>query len=300
MTLKLAPITPYQLLASNSIAILPNLYSLSTIEKWNTLFTPLLNKQSNKRRYINALQLFDLGCLEEIFTTQLQDIIYSIVPDPILYHCHVYEIDGNQEKSHISADNKLNGWHRDVDCKHQLHRKKVQHVSLFIYLSDVEAEGGYFEISDKQLFPPQFGNQDTHYQLTGSTGTSFLFDRKAFHRASPNRSKIARRVLKVSFQSAALFNHKQNEPIFNKVREQLSNNNRFICQLFGKKHNTEDVYQVCDSESLIATLPLTQTTSQFSPLENGVRYVRDLRFIFRRLAANFHLVNDKKVPKAKI
>lgn len=288
--------TVNELLKEQGIAIVTPIYSAAEIADWNKIFTPILEKQDAKRRYISALALHNLGLLDKIFSQKLQSLLLTLIPDAELYHCHVYEIAGNQTTPHISANNKLDGWHRDVDCKHHLLGEYVQHISLFVYLSDVKDNGGYFEVSNKKCYPVQYGNQDTHYQLIGNAGTCFLFDRKAYHRASPNYSSTPRRVLKLSIQSRALFNHKQQEQIFIDVRRLVKNESHGIRQLFGDKSVTATV----EKYGLNAEIPTHSCASNFTPYQNFLRMVRDVNFISRRLGASLGLVDDQKRPKPKI
>lgn len=287
---------PKKLLKSHGVAIIPPLYSAETITSWNELFDSILTKQTGKRKYVNALDIVKLGLVNSIFTRELQSLLFSLIPDAVLYHFHVYEIEGNQTTSHISANNKLNGWHRDVDCKHSLTGDYIQHISLFIYLSDVSNNGGYFEVSDKKYFPPRYGNQDVHYQLIGNAGTCFLFDRKAYHRASPNYSTTPRRVLKLSIQSRKLFNHKQQEPIFVQVRKLVNNSSDEVRQLFGEASVSANSVK----SLLEATPPIDSKAASFTPYQNFIRLMRDINFIARRIGAASRLINDKKTPKPKI
>lgn len=293
-------------LAQHAIAVIPDLFDKIIIERWNLLLDPIINAQAAARKYVSALELSETGILNEIFSDNLLSIIFSLIPDAELYHCHAYEIAANQKKSHIKSNNKLHGWHRDNDCKHNFSKDYIQHLSLFIYLTDVSEIGGYFEVSDKQLrIPPIFGNSDICYQLIGKTGHSFLFDRKAFHRASPNYSDIPRRVLKISFQSSTLFNHKRAEIIFEQVRSQLANDQIILRQLFGDKSvqgklETTQVINQLKGQGVTAKLPAYNKPSQFSLNENIKRYVRDFRFVIHRLAVQYFKVNDKKVPQPKI
>lgn len=300
------PKTLKQHLTQHAIAVIPDLYNQAKIDRWNILCDPIIKTQTSTRKYVSALELFETGILEEVFTDSLLSTIFTLMPDAELYHCHVYEIAANQEKSHIKSNNKLHGWHRDSDCKHNFSKDYLQHLSLFVYLTDVSEIGGYFEVSDKKLrIIPLFGNSDTSYQLIGPKGHSFLFDRKAFHRASPNYSDIPRRVLKISFQSSALFNHKRAEAIFEQVRSQLHNDQLLLRQLFGDKSiqgkldTTQAISQLI-AQNITPLLPFYSKPSQFSFRENLKRYGRDLRFIIRRLAVHYLQLNDKQTPQVKI
>lgn len=295
-----------RLLLQRSTAVVPNIYSTERIERWNQLIDPTLSTQKSARKYVSALDLLNLDLLNEIFSKELQTIIFDLIPDAELYHCHIYEISPNQTQPHIKPNNNLSGWHRDSDCKHDFTQNNLQHISIFIYLSDVKNNGGYFEVSDKKLSViPSIKNSDECYQLIGDKGLSFLFDRKSFHRASPNFSDNPRRVLKISIQSRKLFNHKKDETIFRLVREKLASNQAELKQLFGDrliqspkcKTITDSFIQEFDRH---CELPVNHSRATFTIKENFTRYTRDLRFIITRLLVKYLKLNDQKVPSPKI
>ena len=169
--------------------------------------------------------------------------------NPVLYHCHSYEIDGLNPRPHIAEENFLNGWHRDVDCIHDLDNRGIQHVSLFVYLTDVGSEDGAFEVCNKKLgYFPRLFKSSNFYRITGGKGHSFLFNRTAIHRASPNQNTTQRRVLKISFQSkytvmpALNAKFKSHEKRFNliKVQKLLPRANILLRSLFGDE-NIDDI-----------------------------------------------------------
>jgi len=298
--------TCYELLNQQSVSNIEPLYQPNTINKWNELFDDVFSKQTTKRRYVFADDLYKLNLLDEIFTPELQSLLYQLLPDAELYHCHAYEIAANQNKPHIIGDNNLGGWHRDIDCKHDFAKPNLQHISLFIYLTDVSEGNGYFEISNKRLsILPSFGNTANCYKLFGNKGQCFLFDRKAFHRASPNTSTSVRRVLKISIQSKSLFNHKLNTDAFIAVKDQLNNNQPFLRQLFGDKNiNTKEVdsyaKQHLSSNKFSGELPPESYQENFSLMQNYRRYIRDFRYASKRLAIKYFQLNDAKTPISKI
>lgn len=59
-------------------------------------------------------------------------------------------------------------------------------------------------------------------QLIGPVGTAAMWNRSYFHRASPNRGSVRRRVLKISFQPAGLPNDRIGLPEFTDARAHLS------------------------------------------------------------------------------
>lgn len=295
-------------LEQHCIAEIPSLYDRETLTGWNLVFDTILNQQDNPRKYVTAADFVKHNLLLDIFSPKLQSLIYEIMPSAELYHCHVYEINKQQKVSHIMGNNSLDGWHRDSDCKHDFQKAKVQHISLFVYLNDVSENGGCFEISTKQInYFPEFGNADTIYKLLGKAGTTFLFDRKAFHRASPNLSETTRRVLKLSFQTKHIYNHKRLLPAFKTVRDKLAPTDSFLRQLFGDRTLQQNELQSIKQTFLIAnnlhkidknsTLPKHSFPAHFSLTQNFRRYIRDCLFVSRRLTKKLFPSLDNIPPK---
>ena len=151
------------LLCSEGVAQVKPLFSENTIKHWNALLDPAFAKQNAPRKYVSAIELLDMGLLNEIFNEQMLGIIFKLIPDAELYHCHVYEINGNNKEPHIKANNQLSGWHRDTDCKFRFFTPKPQHISIFVYLSDVSSTGGCFELTNKPLTFLPTGFKDEVY-----------------------------------------------------------------------------------------------------------------------------------------
>lgn len=299
------------LLEKYCVAVIPPLYDNETLTLWNKVFTDILAKQDKTRKYVTTTDFIKNKLLLDIFSPKLQSLIHNIMPTAELYHCHVYEIEKQQSKSHIMGDDPLKGWHRDSDCKHDFNKAKVQHISLFVYLSDVKKDDGCFEVSTKKIhFPPVFGNSDKHFKLIGNTGATFLFDRKAFHRASPNLGYTPRRVLKLSFQSKDIYNHKRLLPDFKVVRDYLEPNAIFLRQLFGDRTLTDkqlllsenrlkNTIKNSDMKESVA-LPDVSFSANFTLTQNFRRYVRDCLFITKRIIRKIIPSLDSVPPKRAI
>lgn len=296
------------LLEKHCVATISPLYDNEKLAHWNKIFTAILAKQNKVRKYVTTADFIEHKLLLDIFSPKLQSLIHDIMPTAELYHCHVYEIEKQQEKSHIMGDNSLHGWHRDSDCKHDFNKAKVQHISLFVYLSDVKEDGGCFEVSTKKIhYCPVFGNSDKYFKLIGNTGTTFLFDRKAYHRASPNLSNNPRRVLKLSFQTKNIYNHKRLLPDFKIARDYLSPTDVFLRQLFGDKTITNNEMILSDqtlaniskSNKVIESvaLPDVSFTADFTLTQNFRRYIRDCLFVSRRLRRKLNPSLDCVPPK---
>lgn len=281
-------------LTENGLAVLAPLYEQNVLKTWNEKLTPILNSQSTARKYVYADKLMALGILDDVFSPELLRIIFELVPNAELYHCHVYEINANNAKPHIHTDNRLDGWHRDYDCKHSFDLPYIQHISFFIYLSEVNEGDGQFEVSNKKLNKtPLFFAKEQAFKVTGKLGHNFLFDRKAYHRASPNTGTTPRRVLKLSFQRNTLASHKQSEAPFVSVRNKLNqtpNANPLVKQLF--RADTEQQSILASKASLadalspsLADLPEAHQLS-FSFFQQFIRTLRDVKFVRKRMQAN--------------
>lgn len=292
----------YAQLVSQSVAELKPLFTKDTIQDWNVHFNNIFATQESARRYINAHELYQMGVFEELFNEELRSLIYQLIPDAELYHCHAYETDGNQTKPHIHKNNRLAGWHRDYDCKHDFSLPSLQHISLFIYLTDVDKNSGAFEVSNKKLSLLPSIKSENNYSLLGDAGLTFLFDRKAFHRASPNQSTSSRRVLKLSFQRKTLFNHKQNEQAFIAVRDILTNDGSplFLKQLFGisvdDKALNKEASQRYMQYQHFAKSPNNKLPQKLSLFQRLIAKFRDFKFIMNRLKANYIEKKDNITP----
>jgi|TARA_B100001059_G_scaffold192300_1_gene195762 hypothetical protein len=279
----------------NSFLPIEELYPKSSINNFNNKFDPLFSEQSNPRRYVDSLDIYNLGLIEEVFTPKLLSLIYDIIPDPILYHCHSYEIDGFNSKSHIANDNFLNGWHRDIDCIHDLDRVEIQHVSLFIYLTDVGDGDGAFQICNKQLrYLPRLFRSSKFYSVMGNKGCSFLFNRTATHRASPNRNSTNRRVLKISFQSKNTPSHKLSSNILShdkhfklvEVCKLIPESNILLRSLFGdKKVDNREISLAINELKSNTNIPRVNSLNTYQinikmlPMEEFRGYIRDCFYI---------------------
>ncbi|WP_462165086.1 phytanoyl-CoA dioxygenase family protein [Pseudoalteromonas xiamenensis] len=290
----------------NSYISLNPIYSQDFIEQLNALLTPIFDTQKSPRRYVNSLEFHKLGILNNIFTPELISLLFTFFKDPILYHCHAYEIDANSNLPHIAGENYLDGWHRDVDCLYDLNQGGVQHISFFVYLSDVNADSGPFEVCNKRLnILPSLFRSAFFYRIVGKKGTSFLFDRTSFHRASPNKSSVCRRVLKISFQSRKTQSQKLSPtiPSHNKhfklleVRKHLAPDELLLRYLFGEANiKNEDVARqvallIYDSQKLVI-----DTKSKFiikknmDVLSEFRAYARNLVYVVKLLAIKIRRV----------
>jgi len=150
------------------------------------------------RSYAYSNQLQSMGVLDQILNDRVVASMHEVIPDPVLYHLHCYEIGTQQTKPHIFG-NELRGWHRDPDSGYEPARPS--HVSLFVHLTDVGPGDGAFEFMPHSA-TRAFVNKVPACSMLGPKGTSFYWNRHFFHRASPNRGSTRRRMLKISIQSS--------------------------------------------------------------------------------------------------
>lgn len=278
-----------QRIKQHAIASISPVHDCAQINQWNSLFSPVFAQQDKSRRYVNAFDMFEMGIFEQVFNPQVQALIYQLIPDAVLYHCHAYETDARQNQPHILADNFCDGWHRDWDCQYDLSNPNPQQFSLFVYLTDVHQDSGCFEVNNKKFgFVPRLFKGSEFYQARGKTGYTFIFDRVAYHRASPNLSDTPRRVLKISFQSQKLTNKKLAIAQFSKLREVVSDESVFLRQLIGDQNITAQMtarymreVNQADKVELADNPPSIKV--KISLLHEFRAYIRDLKYVFNLL-----------------
>lgn len=192
-------------LANEGIADLTGLWPAETVEAWSHRLDPFFEPMDGeKRSYVGTDTLVSTGIFAELFSEPVRQLIAGIQPSALLYHCHVYEIAAGQAKPHIHRDKPL-GWHRDTETLKAFTPDFPSFISIFVLLSPVGEEDGPFE------FTPERPTNGIHpgadvVRLVGPVGTVAMWNRSYFHRASPNRGSLRRRILKVSFQPAGLPN----------------------------------------------------------------------------------------------
>jgi len=276
----------YSKLAESGICATSPLYSKEQIAKWNVLLDEHIKQQTEGRRYASADAIYQMGMLGEIFNQRMRDLIEHLMPDAVLHHCHIYEIEGNQAKSHIHSHNGRQGWHRDEECLPDFELSHPNFVSIFVYLTDVEIENGPFEIAD---YPPSTGleivTNRPSFKMVGETGYSFVFDRAFMHRASPNVSATPRRVLKLSIQPPQFENTRIGLEEFTRVRQNIEGTDPFLEQLFGKAFNAGKVSRgkTDGLADLPAVLPLSHNAKIEIPLTTeGYRHFKRASLKVRR------------------
>jgi hypothetical protein len=220
------------LIVEAGIVGLPNLYNDAEVFAINAAASPPLSKRmTDQRAYIHVDEMVELGLFELLFTERLKDVLFSIMPDAVLYHCHINEIAANDSKSHIFGD-RLAGWHRDSDSSYV--EGDPTHVSVFVYLTDVGAEDGPFEFIPDEPPPKWLRNRMPFISVQEPSGYSFAWHRSYFHRAAPNRGPVRRRLLKVSIQRNRYSSATLSNSYFRKVMELIPAGDEKIDLLLGR------------------------------------------------------------------
>jgi len=223
-------------IAEHGIALVDDVYSVNELAAINAAMTPLFRGRSGEARsYVRPDDMLEAGILHRILSPAMRDVLLSIVPDPVLYHFHAYEIAGNSSRSHIFAD-QLGGWHRDPDSEY--FARDPTHVSVFVYLSDVGDEDGAFEFSSQQPSVP-LRSSSPAVTMTGPVGMSFIWHRGFYHRASPNRGPRRRRLLKISIQPNSFRSAHLSNDFFRKVTEQVPRGDVMLDLLLGRYQGRE-------------------------------------------------------------
>jgi hypothetical protein len=189
-----------KVLTQFGIAGVRNLYSPSELSELNAAMDPVFAEQvASARAYVYVDDMQRINIFDKVLSPAMRSLIFAIMPDPVLYHCHAYEIPGLSTRSHIFSES-LSGFHRDPDSDYI--PNSVTHVSIFVYLTPVGPEDGAFE------FIPRDPERWLHslvptVSATGDAGLSFVWQRGFYHRASPNRGPRRRRLIKISIQRNA-------------------------------------------------------------------------------------------------
>jgi hypothetical protein len=220
-------------LNQSGLVRLEPLFNTSQLEKWNQRLDPIFASQDKARRYATAEDLMKCGLLQDLFQPAVRALINELIPNARVFHLHAYEINSRNSQSHIMSENRLDGWHRDYDCRPTSIKANAEFISFFVYLTDVAEDGGAFEISPTPLsLLPKSLDRLPPQRVTGVAGTSFLFNRVFVHRASPNQSPTQRRVLKLSIQPAHIENNRINLPQFVSVRAALPSEDLWLQRFF--------------------------------------------------------------------
>lgn len=262
------------------------IHSAETYSEWNKLLDQAFSKKgSEERTYVKMQEMHDLGILDQLFNERMRATLLSIMPDPVLLTCHIYET-APSDKPHVFSDT-FNGWHRDVNELPGLVVNDLNFVSMFINLSNVHEESGAFEVIPES-FTCQLEDGMDSFKAIGETGSTFFWNRTLLHRASPNLSNSKRRILKISIQH----NYLQNSHILGEDFQSLKDiyeakNDRFMQFIFGSDHTTSPCATLPvepESVPIKNFVPFSKNSkvsvSLFSLLMGGIKYMRRARKVF--------------------
>lgn len=249
--------TPYmsrlnEILLKSGIAELSQLYSAEQITQFNSVLGPFFDKKlEEKRSYAHADDLVDLKIWGEIFSSKMMDVLFTIMPDPVLYHAHAYEIAANATRSHIFSDS-LSGWHRDPDSAYV--DGDATHVSIFIYLTNVGSQDGAFEFVPSCSPKKWLNGHAPFVSVTGVPGYSFAWQRSYYHRASPNAGPVRRRLLKLSIQRNSFPSAHLGNSSFQRVRAELPSGDLRTDLLLGRYQGKQAPQLAVPREPLAAPI----------------------------------------------
>lgn len=251
-------------LKNKGILALQCQYSQRTLNKWNQLLDPLFAERVNEERaYVRINELHSLGIFEEIFPASMRNFIYQVMPDAVLYHCHAYEIAAQQDRPHVN-DNEIDGWHQDQDTLGKLDPTEPHYLSFLIYLSDVSTENrGPFEFLPRSP-KLRFKNGLDAIKVIGNVGTTIVFNRSFYHRASPNLSSVRRRVLKLSIQHNFLPNKWLLREAFVEVaKSAVVQADEFLAYMLGKYYQKSPEKQLLPKPSFLELPSMIPTILNF-------------------------------------
>lgn len=218
-------------LSRHGILGVPDVYSVAELATINSAMDPIFARKSGEARsYVRSDEMLDAGILNTVLSAKMRQVLFSLVPNAVLYHFHAYEIAGNSSRSHIFSES-LSGWHRDPDSEFFI--GDPTHISVFVYLKAVSEEDGPFE------FSPHHPNQSLKgdspvISMTGPSGMSFVWHRSYYHRASPNRGPRRRRLLKLSIQPNEFQSVHLKSEFFARTCKELPIGNYELDLLFGR------------------------------------------------------------------
>lgn len=225
-----------RILVRSGIIQFADVFSPEELEVINRTADPLFfSRQSESRSYVYANELVSLNLWSVIFSEKMRALLFSIMPDPVLYHCHIYEIAGTNGEPHIFGE-RLSGWHCDVFDDEKT--TEPTHVSVFVYLNEVGPTNGPFEFAlstGHQWLSPRAPFVSVH----GKSGTTFAWNRRFFHRAAPNLADARRRILKLSIQKNRFPSAHLTNTHFGKVLQSIAPGDLEIDLLLGRYQGTQ-------------------------------------------------------------
>lgn len=255
-------------------------FDAATLARWNKLVDPLFEKEGDKlRSFILIEDLINAGIFKEFWNDQMRSFVRSLMPDAVIETFEISEVSTHQKEADNYGIN--NEWHRDIQDLPGLSLDEPYYVAIFIYLTDVGPESGGFEIRPiPPSIPPHDG--DPVINVQGPKGTTFIWNRGYYHRASMNPSGVRRRIIKVSLQHNYLDSVIVSGDLYKALREKVSGDG-FLEFLLGSKHiSTHTGYLL--PEVTGQGLEIKDSLSSNKKLHGGIwQFYRRVRFLLKRI-----------------
>jgi len=244
------------LLGRDGVVSVPDIYSAGEIAELNAAMDPFFAKKSAEARsYLWPDDMVELGILRKVLSPGMRNVLFSIMPDPVIYHLLSSEIAARNRQPHVFSE-KPGGWHRDPDCGYFAY--DPTHVSITVYLTEVGPENGMFEMVPEPPDRP-IHSESKVVSITGHAGRSFVWHRSFYHRASPNCSPRRRRIIKISIQRNAFLSSHLKAWFFKRTLAELSNGDAEMDLLLGR-HQGKTAPLLVPATSVLPS-PVTPTSS---------------------------------------
>lgn len=254
-------------------------FDSATLERWNKLLDPMFKKEGDKlRTFILIEDLLKAGIFKEFWNDHMRSFVRGVMPDAVIETFEISEVSTHQNEADNYGIN--NEWHRDIQDLPGLSLDEPYYVAIFIYLTDVGPESGGFEIRPIQpSIPPHEGDDIINVQ--GKIGTTFIWNRGYYHRASMNPSAIRRRIIKVSLQHNYLDSVIVSGELYKTLRGNVSGD-PFLEFLLGSKHISTH-YGYLLPEVTGPGLETHDDRSSNKKLNGGLwQFYRRVRFLLKR------------------
>ncbi len=220
-----------KLLGRDGIARVPDIYSVAEIAALNAAMDGFFERKADEARaYVWPDDMVALGIFGAVLSPGMQDVLFSVMPDPVIYHMLASEIAAGNDRSHVFED-APGGWHRDEDCLYFEH--DPTHVSVTVYLSDVGPGDGVFELAP-QLPDRALRRETPVVSMTGRAGLSFVWHRSFHHRAAPNAGARRRRIIKFSIQRNDFFSQHLKAGYFRRTLAEIPQGDLRMDMLLGR------------------------------------------------------------------
>ena len=205
-------------LSDRGLLAVGNIYSVADLAIINAVMDPIFASRANERRaYVRPDEMQNAGILDFVLSRKMKDLILSVVPNPVLYHFHAYEIAGNSTEFAYFRGSTRRLASRSRQRVLSTRSDARQHLRL-----PVGCRRGRrpLPILSAQSRSPLHSSSPV-VSMTGPIGMSFVWRRSHYHRAAPNRGPRRRRLVKISVQPNEFPSAHLRNDFFRKVVEEL-------------------------------------------------------------------------------